>query len=78
MQAPAVPANEEQRLHALYELDILDTAAEERFERLTRIARAHTDKASADSPPVEHCQEAGNPGRMRAVFGDGGVTARDA
>lgn len=38
MQAPATPANEVERLHVLRALAILDTQAEERFDRLTRIA----------------------------------------
>jgi len=36
---PAIPANEAERLAALHKLEILDTPAEERFERLARIAR---------------------------------------
>ena len=39
MQAPQIPLNEAQRLQALHELEILDTAAEERFDRLTRLAK---------------------------------------
>ncbi len=39
MQAPAFPADEKDRLAALHSLQILDTAPEERFDRLTRIAR---------------------------------------
>jgi GAF domain-containing protein len=38
IEAP-IPANEPDRLAALQELRILDTPAEERFDRLTRIAR---------------------------------------
>lgn len=38
MQIPAIPANEIERLHVLRALAILDTQAEERFDRLTRIA----------------------------------------
>lgn len=38
MQAPRIPENEHERLAALYELGILDTPAEERFDRLTRLA----------------------------------------
>lgn len=37
---PPVPANEEERLAALYRLNILDTPREERFDRLTRLAAA--------------------------------------
>jgi len=38
LQIPAIPANEIERLHVLRALAILDTQAEERFDRLTRIA----------------------------------------
>ncbi len=38
MEKPRIPANEEQRLAVLRELRLLDTAFEERFDRLTRIA----------------------------------------
>lgn len=34
----ALPENEQQRLKALHDLALLDTAAEERFDRITRIA----------------------------------------
>jgi signal transduction histidine kinase len=39
MIAPDVPANESERLAALRALQILDTAAEERFDRVTRVAQ---------------------------------------
>lgn len=39
MQAPAVPENEHARLDTLRALNILDTAPEERFDRLTRLAK---------------------------------------
>lgn len=39
MLAPAQPANERQRVNTLRSLEILDTPAEERFDRLTRLAR---------------------------------------
>ncbi len=39
MPGAPIPADEEQRLAALEELEILDTPAEERFDRLTRLAR---------------------------------------
>lgn len=39
MQIPAFPENELQRLKALRERAILDTPAEERYDRLTRLAR---------------------------------------
>ena len=38
MQPPAIPQDEAERLRVLRSLDILDTPAEERFDRLTRIA----------------------------------------
>ena len=43
MQYPKTPENEAQRLEALRSLDILDTSAEERFDRLTRLARRMFD-----------------------------------
>jgi len=39
MQSAAIPDNEQQRLQALRELNLLDTDAEERFDRLTRLAK---------------------------------------
>ncbi|MHA7815407.1 MAG: GAF domain-containing sensor histidine kinase [Pseudohaliea sp.] len=39
MQAPPLPADERQRLRALADLKLLDTLPEERFDRLTRLAR---------------------------------------
>jgi diguanylate cyclase (GGDEF)-like protein len=39
MQAPAIPDNEEARIDTLYSLSILDTPPEERFDRLTRLAK---------------------------------------
>ncbi|WP_353252546.1 sensor domain-containing diguanylate cyclase [Salinisphaera sp. PC39] len=39
MTCPLTPTSEERRLAALHSLGILDTAPEERFERLTRLAR---------------------------------------
>ncbi|USX28974.1 sensor domain-containing diguanylate cyclase [Oxalobacteraceae bacterium OTU3CINTB1] len=39
MEAPATPANEASRLTALRSMNILDTPAEERFDRLTRMAK---------------------------------------
>ena len=43
MPAPPLPLNEQERLQALHDLQILDTAPEERFDRLVRIARALFD-----------------------------------
>ncbi|HQT32152.1 MAG TPA: ATP-binding protein [Thiobacillus sp.] len=39
MHIPAIPDNESQRLQALHGRALLDTPAEERFDRLTRLAR---------------------------------------
>ncbi|MFM5486675.1 GAF domain-containing protein, partial [Aeromonas veronii] len=39
MQSPVVPDNERLRLDALRRLAILDSPAEERFDRITRMAR---------------------------------------
>lgn len=39
MQVPEIPANEAQRLQALRDSALLDTASEERFDRITRLAR---------------------------------------
>jgi len=38
MLKPAIPENEAERLHALDELNVLYTPAEERFDRITRLA----------------------------------------
>jgi hypothetical protein len=39
MQAPATPVDEASRLFALQALKILDTKSEERFDRVTRLAK---------------------------------------
>jgi PAS domain S-box-containing protein len=39
MQPPRLPVNESERLFALYEHALLDTPAEERFDRITRLAQ---------------------------------------
>ncbi len=39
MRAPKIPDDEQSRLEALWQLRILDTPPEERFDRLTRVAR---------------------------------------
>ncbi|MDN7128244.1 sensor domain-containing diguanylate cyclase [Pseudidiomarina sp. 1APR75-33.1] len=39
MQKPPIPENETERLHALRMLQILDTSHEERFDRVTRMAK---------------------------------------
>jgi PAS domain S-box-containing protein len=43
MIEPAVPSNETMRIAALYSLNILDTPAEERFDRITRLAQKMFD-----------------------------------
>lgn len=43
MEAPATPDNEENRLNALHSLNVLDTPPEERFDRLTRLAKRMFD-----------------------------------
>lgn len=39
MMEPAIPKDEKERLAALRELKLLDTAPEERFDRMTRLAK---------------------------------------
>ncbi|MEI6875009.1 MAG: GGDEF domain-containing protein, partial [Spirochaetota bacterium] len=39
MKAPEIPENEASRLDTLRALELLDTAEEERFDRLTRMAK---------------------------------------
>ena len=39
MKKPALPTNEMERIQALHQLNVLDTGAEERFDRLTRLAQ---------------------------------------
>lgn len=41
MQPPEIPKNESQRLQALQACRILDTVSEERFDRLTRLAKTY-------------------------------------
>lgn len=43
MKTPRIPPNENQRLQALRSLNILDTVPEERFDRVTRVARRMFD-----------------------------------
>ena len=47
MQEPLIPENESSRLAALRRLGVLDTQAEERFDRITRIAKTHFGVAIA-------------------------------
>ncbi|MBE0469834.1 MAG: PAS domain S-box protein [Methyloprofundus sp.] len=39
MQIPAIPHNEQARLDSLYRLNVLDTSAEESYDRLTRLTK---------------------------------------
>ncbi len=39
MRKPPIPPDENRRLEALHALNILDTPPEERFDRVTRLAR---------------------------------------
>jgi GAF domain-containing protein len=39
MEKPIIPDNEQSRLKALHSLNVLDTPPEERFDRLTRLAK---------------------------------------
>ena len=41
IEEPVIPPNEAERLTALHALKMLDTPAEERFDRITRIAKRH-------------------------------------
>ena len=41
VQTPKKPINETERIEILNSLNILDTDPEERYERLTRIAKYH-------------------------------------
>ncbi len=41
--SPDIPANEAERLAALHALKVLDTPAEARFDRITRVAQRHFD-----------------------------------
>ena len=43
MKKPDTPKNEKSRLYALRSLNVLDTPTEERFERLTRLAKRMFD-----------------------------------
>lgn len=43
MQSPAIPNNERQRLATLRSMGVLDTAPEERFDRVTRLAQRMFD-----------------------------------
>jgi len=47
IEKPAIPSNEIERLAALRALQMLDTTAEERFDRITRIAQWHFGEPTA-------------------------------
>lgn len=54
MKRPGKPVDEEMRIEALRSLDILDTPAEERFDRLTRLARRLFDVPIALVSLIDH------------------------
>lgn len=54
MKIPEIPENEVDRLRALHGLGILDTQCEERFDRLTRMARRLFDVPIAVVSLVDH------------------------
>lgn len=54
MPAPRIPDDEPNRLEALRALDVLDTPPEERFDRLTRLARRLFDVPIALVSLVDH------------------------
>jgi len=39
MKFPGIPESEEERLKSLYMIDLIDTRDDERFERMTRVAK---------------------------------------
>lgn len=74
MKAPQHPANEAQRLVQLREMNILNTPPEERFDRLTRLARRLFDTPVALVSLVDASQQ-----WFKSVAGDfqAASTARD-
>ncbi len=50
MKFPGVPENEEERLKSLYLADLLDTRDDERFERLTRLAKKFSGAGGTYQP----------------------------
>ena len=54
MQAPPIPIDEIKRLRAIQSLAILDSAAEERFDRITRLARRVFDVPIALVSLIDH------------------------
>lgn len=70
---PRLPVNEPERLKALYRLNILDTRAEERFDRLTRLAAATLDAPMALVSLVDRDRQ-----WFKSAFGaSSGETPRD-
>jgi len=57
MQQPAVPLDESRRLASLRALELLDTPAEERFDRLTRLTRRLFSAAAATISLVDSSRE---------------------
>jgi PAS domain S-box-containing protein len=57
MLAPALPPDEEDRLAALRSLELLDTPAEERFDRITRIAQRLFDVPIVLVSLVDQCRQ---------------------
>jgi diguanylate cyclase (GGDEF)-like protein len=57
MEAPRIPDDEERRMAALRATELLFTPAEERFDRITRLAARHLDTPIAlVSLIADHCQ----------------------
>lgn len=57
MLAPALPPDEDERLAALHSLELLDTPAEERFDRITRIAQRLFDVPIVLVSLVDQCRQ---------------------
>ena len=54
MEEPIIPINEEERLEGLHRIKILDTPAEENFDRITRLAKKIMDVPIAIISPADH------------------------
>jgi len=57
MQSPLFPLSEQARLAALRALNLLDTKAEERFDRITRIAQQHFNVPIALVSLIDDCRQ---------------------
>ncbi|HEY5609766.1 MAG TPA: GAF domain-containing protein, partial [Thermoanaerobaculia bacterium] len=57
MQSPPIPLDEARRLSAVRELALLDTPAEERFDRITRLALRLFEVSSATIALVDETRE---------------------